>query len=295
MKKILFVFAILFPVCLFYSCEEVGPYINLKPEVKDTSLIDTTYISALTDAPQTKMILIEDFTGVQCPNCPNAAQKIEDLQTSNPDRILAVGIHFKGTYGDPFKESKDDFRTNAGKEIYLSLPGVKGLLPMGSVNRTRHYDDNNDFVVLQQFPTWPTYVNEELAKNTPVNIDISGAFVDTSKNYKLKIKLHYTQATTDTQALTIYLIEDNIIDLQMRPNSTIDSYYVHKHILRAVLTNFNGNNLDSSLVLNRVYEKEFKIAWNPKWVKANCSIIAFVHKKGGYYFDIIHAKQKPVL
>ena len=282
----------LFPALLISSCEEVGPIINMTPSKVDTSLIDTTYISPISEVPQTKMILIEDFTGVRCPNCPNAAQKIEDLQASNPDRILATAIHFDiAIFGTPFP-GRNDFRTKAGLSIYNMLSGAKGQLPIGAVNRSKHIDGFGNFVVLQPYSTWASYVNDEMSKNTPVNIDISGSLIDSI--YKIKVKLHYTQATTDTQALTIYLIEDNIIDWQILPSTIIDSQYVHKHILRAVLTNFNGDDLNASIVLNRVFEKEYKIKLNPKWVKSNCSFIAFVHKKG-YSFDIIQAQQKSLL
>lgn len=263
----------------------------MTPQKVDTSLHDTTYISATTDIAQTKMILIEDFTGVRCPNCPTAAQKIENLQTLNPDRILATSIHVKNNFGIPLSGSKYDFRTDAGFAIFNYLPGVHSSLPVGSINRTRHLLNSNQDV-LQPYNTWPTYVAEELLKTTCVNINISGVLVDSI--YKLNVKLHYTQATSDTQALTVYLIEDNIIDWQTLPSTAIDTAYTHKHILRAVLTNFNGDNLNASLVINRVFEREFKISLNPKWVKSNCSIIAFVHKNG-YYMDIIHAQQKPLL
>lgn len=293
MKNIKLYLSIISLALIICSCKEEGPYINLTPSKVDTSLIDTNYISATSETPQTKMVLIEDFTGVACINCPTAAQIIENLQGLYVNRILVTAIHFKNTFGS-IPGSKYDFRTEAGLSIYNMLPGVKGGLPIGSINRTRHTDGNGDFVVLQSKETWSSYVNQELLKNTAVNIDISGAFIDTTSVYKLKVKLHYTQSTTDTQALTVYIIEDNIIDLQKLPNSSVDSHYVHKHVLRAVLTNFNGNDLNAGLVLNRVFEKEYKIELNPVWVKSNCSIIAFVHKKG-YYFDIIQASQKALL
>jgi hypothetical protein len=292
MKNIILFFILAVFTFFMYSCEEVGPNINLNPPKIDTSLIDTTYIAATSETPQTKMILIEDFTGVRCPNCPTAAKKIEDLQTQYPNRIIACAIHFNNIFGIPHSGSKYDFRTASGLEIFNMLPGTHSQLPIGDVDRTLHTDGGGKLSVLQLYSTWPTFVDEQLSKNSVVNIDLSGGFIDTGSTYKIKVKLHYTQAAiSDTQAISIYLIEDNIIDLQTLPTTAIDSHYVHKHVLRAVLTNNNGDDLKAGLVVNRVFEKDYKIELNKKWVRSNCSIIAFVHKKGST-FDVINVRQK---
>ena len=290
MKTLKFYFSVVLLALIISSCKEEGPDINLKPIEVDTSLIDTTYISGTAIVPQVKIVLIEDFTGVACPNCPNAAAKIDEIKNLYPNRILATAIHTKGIFGTPYDSSKFDFRTVAGLAIFDMLSGPKQW-PIGCVNRVKHIDGNGNFVIKQDYSTWASYAAAELIKNTGVNIYLSDVLIDST--FKINVRLHYTQATADTQALTVYVIEDDIIDLQKLPDNNIDSHYVHKHVLRAVLSNYNGDDLKSNegLVLNRVFEKEYKIKMDSKWVKSNCSIIAFVHKKG-YYFDIVQAQSK---
>ena len=41
----------------------------------------------------THNVLIEDFTGQRCVNCPTATQKIKELEAEYGDRIIAVAIH----------------------------------------------------------------------------------------------------------------------------------------------------------------------------------------------------------
>ena len=44
--------------------------------------------------PARRVVLIEDFTGQRCKNCPNAADKIEQLKKEyGEENIIAVGIH----------------------------------------------------------------------------------------------------------------------------------------------------------------------------------------------------------
>ena len=296
MRSSAFNLSILLIAIILYSCKEENSNINLKPQYADTTLIDTTYVSDSSVTPQTKMILIEDFTGVNCQNCPKAAQKIEDIQALYPNRILATAIHSTETKKLGFLDgSKSDYRTPAGKDIYLMLGllGGIGAFPTGAVNRTIHNDGSSN-LVFQSYSTWSTFVDQELTKPSIVNIYLSGSFIDTSDIYKVKVKLHYTQARSDTEAISIFLIEDHIIDLQNVSNVT-DSHYVHNHILRNTFTNATGDVLNASLVKDRVFEKEYKMDIDPTWVRANCKIIAFVHRKGSYYMDILQAWQKPLL
>ncbi|HMT78289.1 MAG TPA: hypothetical protein PKA44_11285, partial [Saprospiraceae bacterium] len=37
-----------------------------------------------------RVVLIEDFTGVKCPNCPNASREIANLSKKYPKNIVAI-------------------------------------------------------------------------------------------------------------------------------------------------------------------------------------------------------------
>ena len=56
-----------------------------------------------------RVVLIEDFTGQNCINCPAAHEVIEPLQMQYPDNVVAVSIH-AGAFGIPV--DRTDFTTN---------------------------------------------------------------------------------------------------------------------------------------------------------------------------------------
>ena len=56
-------------ILTFTSCKEEPPYINFTP---DRTVGDTSYIKLPAPSAQPRAIYIEEFTGVQCPNCPKA-------------------------------------------------------------------------------------------------------------------------------------------------------------------------------------------------------------------------------
>ena len=76
------------------------------------------YIMEMTPEPPTtavKRVLIEEFTGRKCPNCPTGAQTIANIQAYYEGRVVAVAIH-AGMYAMPTGSafSDMDFRTEAG-------------------------------------------------------------------------------------------------------------------------------------------------------------------------------------
>ena len=68
----------------FTSCDIVEtPYMNNE----NINTIDTNSNSYV------KKVLIEDFTGHKCPNCPQAANEIKAIQDIYGDQVIAIAIH----------------------------------------------------------------------------------------------------------------------------------------------------------------------------------------------------------
>jgi len=91
--KVKFIAYCLLPTaCLFlHSCKEVGPDINLHGNQNAVS--DTTYIESPVATAETKNVVIEEFTGVRCPNCPQGHVVIANIKAANPGRVITVRLH----------------------------------------------------------------------------------------------------------------------------------------------------------------------------------------------------------
>ena len=55
------------------SCEEIPPEV--------------------TPCQTTRVVLVEEFTGIDCVNCPIGSDKLEQINYQNPGKIVIVGIH----------------------------------------------------------------------------------------------------------------------------------------------------------------------------------------------------------
>ena len=295
MKQII---AILLMGTFFASCEETAPYINLSPS---NSFQDTTYITEKIPAAQQSTVLIEEFTGVRCPNCPDAQLEAKTISANNPGRINILTIHPKGLLNmltTPFSidigdkhTSKYDFRTDAGKEIF-NMIGVTGSLPRGSVNRRLFSGEIERAIDYQK---WANYVNGELNKSTPVNIELNSYFTR-NDSIAVEITLTYTEAVSDSNYLTIAVVENGMIDVQEKkvgPTVIYDEEYDHEHVLRAVVSDFYGDLLKANLERGRVFKKLYLYKRDPLWVKDNLKVLAIVNSNTTIK-NVIHSKEADI-
>ena len=62
-----------------------------------------------------RAVLIEDFTGQNCKNCPNGTTIINDIiKTHGEDKVIAVGIHS----GPLSEDGEDGLATETGNDYY---------------------------------------------------------------------------------------------------------------------------------------------------------------------------------
>jgi hypothetical protein len=88
--------------------------------------------------------------------------------------------------------------------------------------------------------------------------------------------LHYTNADTTANRLTIALTEDSIITSQLNGN-VIDTFYAHNYVMRNIVTSAQGDAISArgaGRVVRKIYTTMIDNVWKPE----NMSIVAFVHE-----------------
>lgn len=301
MKLYRFYIISILSILLVSACEEVPPYIDMTPPHVS---LDTNYIVASdTVSAELRNVFIEDFTGVRCQNCPKAHDQINTLKNAHPGRVVSMAIHplALNALTAPFVNengltSNQDFRTQAGAELFNALGGSNSL-PIGDVNRKMY---NGESAILINYTKWPGYVDAELANTTPVNIEKLQTKYDASTHtFTVAVQLHYTSAVSDSNYLSVFLSESNMIDIQEDGSSgpvVYKSDYVHNHVLRTVLTGISGDLLKATLQKGRVFSKVYSYVLNTsdaaqlKWKPENISAIAVIHKDASKK-EIIHVKE----
>lgn len=257
------------------GCKEIGPEINLGKNVNAVS--DTTYVESPVATAEPKNVLIEEFTGVRCPNCPQGHVIIANIKSQNPNRVVSVSFHPINSLGAPYPFSNEDLR-NQKAQILFDFLGQIGLQPASGIDRTLF---NGETKILLDKSKWTTYVNQQLALTTPVNVILDRSYDSTTRELTIIAELHYTQPVSEQNKITVVLSESNIVTPQL-DNSIIDTFYVHKDVLRDVISDTQGDLLntpqltsfEAGRVIKKVYKKVLDAAWKPE----NMHIVAYVHE-----------------
>lgn len=276
MKTYITFIAIALTIFVASSCKEVGPNIDLGG---NSSVIgDTTYIESPVATAEPRNVLLEEFTGVRCPNCPQGHVIIADIEAQRADRFVAMSIHPKSASSltAPYSYSTQDLRTDKGEELFVYI-GQVGNLPAGSVDRKLFSGQSS---LLTDRNLWTANVANQLNVPTPVNIEMTKIFNTSTRELTLTVTLHYTEAVTDDNKLTIALTESAIVTPQLNV-SVIDSNYTHNEVFRDALTSTTGDALDATLEPGRVFRRIYKKTLDAAWNADNMHIIAYVHNTQG--------------
>lgn len=294
---------------LMNGCKEVGPIV---PWGNNGTFTDTSYIESPAQTPQPKNALIEEITGITCPNCPASHVVLDNLITSTNNRVIGVSYHLSTSLcdqdGPPPAGAYQNLTSTDAQTIVKSgfSGGYPGFAPSGAVDRIVHQNVGpfSATGIWDGPQDWSSYVNTELAETTPVNIYLTSIFNSSTslKQINIYVGLHYTSAQTDTDKLSIFLTEDSIISAQLLQGTTSDlddSFYVHNHIMRAAVTNPLGNVIPApSFVKGRVDSLAFTYTFSPAdslWNPAHMNVVAFVHKYQNGRNDILQSQMIKVI
>lgn len=274
------------------GCKEVGPTIDLTSGKNYNLLIDTSYIESPVQTPEVKNVLVEDFTGVQCINCPDAHDKLQ-AEINATGRVVGISMHSK-FQDDDLTETKQKMTDSLADQLqtFLGFPGFK---PNGAVDRVlqttvfpnRICDDRNN---------WHASIARQLALSTPVNIALGRSYNASMRELTITVELHYTAAQPDSDKLTVYLTEDSIITAQLLADGvTVDTNYVHNYVFRGAVTNIFGDQLNYNLAAGTVIRKVYKTTITKAlWKPEQMNIVAFVHRYKGRK-DILQTKSIKVM
>lgn len=197
---------------------------------------------------QPKNILIEEFTGINCGNCPDAHKIISNLLLAQEHTIYAIAMH-AGYYATPFSD-QPDFRTEEGDVLDATFAAGSGY-PCGMVNRHTFAGTTP----ISSRSNWTLYAKEAHQENAPVNLYVTSTYSAADAQLVVRVEGYYT-ADVDAQQnlLTVALTQNNIKGPQS--GGGVGSDYIHQHMLRDYLTPLWGDTI-SNCQAGTYFTKEY--------------------------------------
>ncbi len=223
-----------------------------------------------------KRVLVEDFTGVKCNNCPEAAEKAKTYEEQNPGQVVILGIH-AGNFAVPGEKHPIDFRTKEGRELFQFFNPIG--VPSGMFDRTGYPDDEHSKLLGE----WDKTMNQRLGAPAPCEIRPILTYENSNKTFSLKVSVAFLENVETEIFLSTFLAEDSIIGPQTMPDGSINKSYVHNHVLRASFNGIFGESLIVGPKNGDIAQKNMALSsQNSQWIIKNCSAIIFVYDRSTY-------------
>jgi len=212
-------------------------------------------------------VLIEDFTGHQCGNCPSAATIAHDLKEEYTEQVFVASIHASpppshfqrvNEEGDPgYPAYNHDFKTEAGTQYSIDI-GEFFANPSGLINRIT----TSNGQIWQFHPTWSQIVGEILDADLPLqmNVQVNTNYYTETRGLFIHVQSESFANIEGRYNMVVYLIQNEVIDWQL--DYTTDpqdvEFYSHKDVL---IDNVNGAYGDqlfaSTSVIGETFQNNF--------------------------------------
>ncbi|MDE7149183.1 MAG: Omp28-related outer membrane protein, partial [Bacteroidales bacterium] len=241
--------------------------------------------------PQNRKILIEEFTGIGCGNCPRAHRTSNGIVAAYPDSAFVINIH-QGGYAT---DKNPDLTTAWGDALY-DLSGAKVFgYPAGTINR-HVFEGDATFV---QDNKWPTTAPEVLKMPSYVNVAAKATIDWNLRKIMVEVEAYYTaQPGASSNFINVALLQDNIrgdqYSMNNNPDQVINGEYNHMHALRDLLTGQWGEEitgLAKGTLVKKTFAKELPEAIKEVDLKLeDLSVIVFVTESHTEVMNVCEAE-----
>ena len=230
-----------------------------------------------------KHVILEEFTGIKCSNCPAGHTEAANIATANPGtvHIIAYGPS-NSSYTDPTGTNGTDFRRTFANAFYTgsycSPQSGSRFMPSAFINRKLI---GGNILQSRSGGVWTNNSNSTLTESSPMNIGIKSTYNSTAQTLTIDVEVYYTSTVTDANALYVLITEDNLTSgYQSGSSATVSNPYTYKHTFREnVSSNQWGDPITGGTTQGTLYTTQYVFnlsgAIDPINI-ANAHVVAFV-------------------
>ena len=234
----------------------------------------TLHINAqqfVTTTPQNRNVVIEEFTGINCPNCPDGHVVANNIVNAYPDRVWAVNIH-AGSYAPMYYPN---FNTTDGTAIYNGF-NVTGY-PQALVNRSTDYGLSRT--------DWATHTNQQMGQIAECNVGGQVVINTEARTATITVEVYYvSNSASSTNYLNVIMLEDDIVAPQANgytnPSQYINGQYHHNHVFRDAITSTWGDAVSpttAGTLVTKTYTYNIpETVGNPNGTNVNIDNVSFL-------------------
>lgn len=231
-----------------------------------TDMDDNERFTYVKPAPVARCVLLEDYTGQFCPNCPKAVGVIDQLHEAYGDNVIAVGIHC-GRLSLSSEFTPLGLATAEGEEYYNNV-GTPSQ-PAGRVNRLG---------TPSTIDSWTKIVKEEIKKTAPLGLAVAASYNEDTHSVDVTVDANGVDGTVNGK-LQLWIVEDNIVAPQDQLGGSTMLDYVHNHVFRGSINGTWGE--DFTIAEGETKTVSHTATLKDYWKAEDIFIVAFVYNAAG--------------
>ncbi|HPI19061.1 MAG TPA: Omp28-related outer membrane protein [Candidatus Kapabacteria bacterium] len=231
--------------------------------------------------PELRNVVLEEYTGINCVNCPQGHLLAENVAKKFPGRVSIINIH-QGHYAIP-NSGDPDFRTKWGDDL-ANLFSVNSY-PSATINRMKY--NGNALINRGDYLSFSmdSVLNGSFS---PVNIAAKTKWNETTQEIEIYVEIYFTSSVPNQPKLNIIFLESGIPGYQTGAPSLP---YIHNHILRDMITGQWGEDLENYSE-GSFFSKTYKFKPDSEWNLDSSAFAIFISqsdKKNIYTGIEIHS------
>lgn len=242
---------------MFFSCDIIE-----EPYKKDNIIISSD-----------RKVLLEDYTGHQCPNCPAAGEIVKDILGLYKDNVVVIAVHagpLAKLLVPPFTY---DFTTETGDAWNSNFEIATVGYPSGLINRKER---SGSRIIAPN--SWAAMVAEQISLPTEADIELDVQYDTATRQIQVATTTNIASPKHGVAYfLTVVLTEDSIVKPQKTTPSegNVIMDYIHMHVLRLSVTpGYWGVPVNGNIIEQKTFN--YTLDAGSDIVPANCNIVAFL-------------------
>ena len=232
-----------------------------------------------------RKILVEEFTGTWCGDCPNGRTATEHLDAKFGNSVICIGLH------------NSDSLSNTYSEGLIKDCNVTEF-PLGFIDRTS-FHSSPDGSVFQEVgldgTDWDEPVKERLKTSSPIGVNISNTYNTDTRQLQITITADFLASVSGNMRFNCILIEDSVPCTNQRNSNNNYSASPWYHQGDPIVPYFQRNvarlNLSANLwgdekiipvnvFAGASFKKNYSCTLSDKWNHSHVKIVAFISNWG---------------
>ncbi len=239
-------------------------------------------------------VLVEELTGVRCQNCPDGTRELISLQNQlGAENLIVVSIHAAGNYSDPYTTvpaNQYDFRFPDAQAMADYIGEAEGF-PTAAVDR-RLIDGNTSLFVFRT--TWTGLIADDLAKDYGLGLFLNDDYDPATRQLNIALNIAPEKTLPGENRLTVVITQDSIVDVQ-QDGAVRKPAYIHRHVLRQIVTAPTGDLISEPLTANGLVRKNYSVILPETFDDKHCTVVAYVHRGGATDKEVLQVEEAAVL